>query len=183
MPVPAAPRSRADRDLIAAPVKDLSPRQWPFVTFRAGRVEFDRYLYALCTAFATLLVLAVAAQGCAPARERLDPQRGPAVLTAHGEWRDVERSVEVGVRRAEMAVIDVRVAAGEKRFRLETVRGEPGWLVAQPEVDAPFPHDVEIPIRLEASVGLFGNPEAERRLLRAVSERLRDLSGREWAPR
>lgn len=141
----------------------------------------DKHLYAFCSS--AVLILAALLTGCAPARPVApDPAMGPATLEIYAEWRHIEPSMQIAVRRAEMAITDRQTAPATKRFELQSVRDESGWLVVTPLVDEPFPHDEPIPMRVETSIGLFGNPSAERRLLRALTDRLDQLRGREWAP-
>lgn len=99
----------------------------------------------------------------------------PSNAIAIGDWDDVEAAVLVGAPKAEAVILDSTLEGNEYIFRLKTVRDEPGRLVARR--DAATAGQDPGPIHLSATIGLFGNPEAERRLLRAVRDRLEALAG------
>jgi hypothetical protein len=101
-----------------------------------------------------------------------------------GEWQDLYPSALVSVDVIEAAVLGHETGKDEdgrdwERVRVVTIDDEKGELFAERLTST---EDGAGPIRLTARIGLFGNPEREERLVRAVADRLRELKGREWAP-
>jgi hypothetical protein len=101
--------------------------------------------------------------------------RPPTVRSVTGDWDDVEAAVIVGAAKAEVAILwPPTVEPDRQVYELLGVAGEPGRLEASLAEDGS--------IVLTCSIGRFGNPAAESRLVRAVAQRLRDLHGRDYAP-
>jgi hypothetical protein len=81
----------------------------------------------------------------------------------------------VGVGAIEAAILKTDASDDEFRFELVTIRSEPGLLT----VRRAGPNAVTA----EASVGRFGDPDRERRLVQAFTTRLRQLHAVDYAPR
>jgi len=102
----------------------------------------------------------------------------PRTASIVADWNDVDAAVEVGVPRAEMAVIfDETPSPDERVFSVKDIADERGTLRIWRTSGDATPE-----IKLEARVGLFGEPEKERKLLECVCARLEELKGVEWAP-
>ncbi len=94
----------------------------------------------------------------------------PRSASIVADWNDVDA--------AELAVIfDVTPSPDERVFYVKDITDERGtlriWRTSA---------DVTPEIKLEARVGLFGEPEKEKTLLECVCARLEELKGVEWAP-
>jgi hypothetical protein len=92
-----------------------------------------------------------------------------------GDWDDVRVAAGVGVGAIEASILDTTASDEEIRFDLVTIRSEPGLLT----VRRAGPDSV----RATASVGRFGDPAREQRLLHAFARRLEQLHGVDYAPR
>lgn len=110
---------------------------------------------------------------------------------ATGDWDDVRAAVEAGARAAEMAVVSSSESndGRTKTYQLVTVTDEPAQVVAQIRGGASMSGATGWgaaggagPIELSASVGRFGDAQRERKLLRAIRQRLEQLSGVDSAP-
>ncbi len=102
----------------------------------------------------------------------------PRTASIVADWNDVDAAVEVGVPNAEMAVLlDETPSLDERVFYVKTITDERGslrvWRTS---------HEPTTEIKMEARVGLFGEPEKEAKVLAAVCARLLELKGVEWAP-
>jgi len=93
-----------------------------------------------------------------------------------GDWDDIDAAVDAGMTAAEVARVDASTSPDglTRTYELRTITDEPAWLVARREESGR--------VGLGASVGRFGNPEHEAKLVRGVAERLRVLFGVDWAP-
>lgn len=135
------------------------------------------------------LIVACALAGCSAPGPRPDPVVSPGTaIIAHGDWDDVDASVEAAVGRNEMAIVRrislelepaeaVDIPTRRRAFDLVTSDDQPARIkfVAKTTTD---PGDIEV----FARVGRFGDRAREESLLRAVRERLEDLAGRDFAP-
>lgn len=99
----------------------------------------------------------------------------PTRATVRGDWNDAEAAAIVAAGQNELAILMV-APQGDAMLVVDmtTVGDDPVRLTAR-RAD---PDTIE----LEARVGRFGDPVRERALLQSVAKRLRDLSGRDWAP-
>jgi hypothetical protein len=97
-----------------------------------------------------------------------------------GDWDKVYAATLVSTRRIEAAILGKDDETdGRLVVRITTINDRDGELVAErigPQSDEPQE------IRLTARIGLFGDPEHEDRLIRAVAWRLRRLAGKGWSP-
>ncbi len=100
-------------------------------------------------------------------------------------------AVEAGARAAEMAVVGSRESndGRTKTYQLVTVTDEPAQVVAQVRGGAGMSSTRTWgaaggagPIEISASVGRFGDVQRERKLLKAIRQRLEQLSGVDSAP-
>lgn len=100
------------------------------------------------------------------------------------DWDDVDAAVGVAVGAAEAAVTGARTNGPDERvYYLRTVADEPGILVVSRSPEpAGAAGSAPSNITLRTSIGRFGNPDRERRLLEAVARRLTDLRGRQYSP-
>lgn len=135
--------------------------------------------------FATICATASLISGCSAGFVRSQPSKpgvntGFSAVTIRGDWSDVEAAVDVSVTRAEVAVTATTFEASRMKFVLVTATDELGELVALRE-DASG-NGENVPIRLEAHFGRFGDAPREVRLLEAVAKRLEQLRGRDVAP-
>lgn len=100
---------------------------------------------------------------------------GTARAGVAGDWGDLDAAVSAAASRSELAVerrespeegvrVYVLRSVASRPGRLEAVRAEDGSIV------------------LTASIGRFGDPAAETRLVRDVATRLRQLQGVDSAP-
>lgn len=112
-------------------------------------------------------------------------------VLATGDWNDVAAAVDAGARAAEMAVVNSSTSEdGRTRtFALVTATDEPARLTATTKSSEAATRGKPWgaaagagPIELSASVGRFGDADRERKLLRAVRQRLERLSGVDSAP-
>jgi hypothetical protein len=172
-------------DLTAHASQDLSPKPGGGLLSHDGPAGLGRCLSVLLACFAAaasiLGTASCAPRGALPVRT-LAPTPNPAVRAVVAEWRDVERAMEIAVRRAELTILDREIGPDSKRFELQSVSAEPGYLVATRQSPGPEGDGAAITIRLETRIGMFGNPAREQELLRALARRLEQLRGREWAP-
>lgn len=110
---------------------------------------------------------------------------------ATGDWDDVRAAVEAGARAAEMAVVSSNESTDgrTKTYQLVTVTDEPARVVAHVRGGAGMSGGKAWgaaggagPIEISASVGRFGDVQRERKLLKAIRQRLEQLSGVDSAP-
>lgn len=92
----------------------------------------------------------------------------------------MEAAVDVSLTRAEVAVTSSTFELGRMEFGLVTATDEVGTLVVMRE-DASGSGE-NVPIRIEAHIGRFGDAPRESRLLEAITKRLEQLRGRDVAP-
>lgn len=97
-------------------------------------------------------------------------------MTVRGDWDDAEAAAIVAAGQNELAILMV-APEGDATLvvDLTTVQDEPVRLTAR--------HAEPGMIEMEARVSRFGDPGRERALLRSMAKRLRDLAGRDWAPK
>ncbi len=141
----------------------------PTLTFRT---------LAFMITFAACLLLPACASDSEGARF-IGPTFGtPKDTTVIADWDDVDAAVETGAGQAEMAVVfDETPSPDERVFYLRTIGDKPVKLtVTRTNSEAPPT------IQLEVRAGVFGDPGDQARLLKAVSTRLSDLKGVEFAP-
>ena len=113
-------------------------------------------------------------------KSRPETTPAPSVLEIRADWNDVDAAMQLIVTKAECATVDRdEVEGGAIRYTLITATDEDGSLSATPL--APITRET-MPIRLECQIGPRGDPSRERRLLDALSHRLRQLAGKDWAP-
>lgn len=100
-------------------------------------------------------------------------------------------AVEAGARAAEMAVVSSSQSddGRTRTYQLVSVTDEPAQVVAQIRGGASVSSTPSWgaaggagPIEISASVGRFGDVQRERKLLRAIRQRLEQLSGVDSAP-
>jgi hypothetical protein len=96
------------------------------------------------------------------------------------DWNDVDAAVEVALHQVQMAMDHTEASSDEleKRFPLWTVTDEPATLTIRREAIGQESQR----LTLEASVGRFGDPARESRLIHAVRHRLKSLAGKTHAP-
>lgn len=99
-----------------------------------------------------------------------------------GDWNDIDAAVLVGASVAEMAVVEAKGApeSDRREYVLTTVREEPALLVVVKERGGESGGVARV--RLEATVGRYGERARERALMDAVASRLKDLAGVDYAP-
>ena len=104
------------------------------------------------------------------------------LLATLADWDDIDAAVVTGVERAEAVVVDRREAArGTRReFSIRTALNEPGLVVAQ-QTESDSGSD-PVRVQLRCSIGRFGDPIRENRLLGFVRDRLVQLRGVDFAP-
>jgi hypothetical protein len=105
---------------------------------------------------------------------------GGSVMSARGDWNDLEASVQLGAGQAEMAVVSRLTAEDDPRAN-DVVSWELVAVTDEP-VRVTIRRGSGDQLTLEAQVGRFGNAAREKDLLRAVARRLEQLRGVEWAP-
>ena len=104
----------------------------------------------------------------------------PQTATVTGDWDDVDAAVETAAGQSEMAELLVEAVSDRERvYTLRTIRDETAKLVVR---RGPGAGVNGVPIQLEARVGAFGDASQEQRLLRAMTRRLEDLKGVDFAP-
>jgi len=114
--------------------------------------------------------------------------RGTQIVPSHGtsitvsaDWDDVDAAVAYAVRQAETAVLhEEPPEPGRRVYRIKSVGDEEGTLVASLEGTTAETDHSPTTIGLYAKIGAFGDPELERRLVRAMKRRLEQLKGVEW---
>lgn len=137
---------------------------------------------SLCWRHVTVRMLGLAVvfgtSGCRswPSSAPADVANLGTTVQAVADWNDVDASVEVGASNAEMAVESFGLNDdGERVYRLRTIRDEPVWVVTSRATGES--REESAALHIAAKVGHFGNPEIERRLIRAIEKRLRELHG------
>ena len=95
-------------------------------------------------------------------------------------WNDADAAVEVALHQVQMALEHEEISPDEleRRYYLVTITDEPAQLTLRRQTVEPGPQ----PITFEASVGRFGDPARESRLIRAVRHRMKVLVGKTHAP-
>ncbi len=103
-------------------------------------------------------------------------------MGATGDWNDIDAAVLVGASRAEMAIVEAKgkPESDRREYVLTTARDEPALLVVVRERAVESGGVVRV--RLEATVGRFGDSARERTLMEAVAARLKELAGVDYAP-
>jgi len=147
---------------------------------RSPSARFGRILFGIAAAGAL-----AAAGGCRARVVSTPPARGEAhedrwsVARIVADADDLEAALIVAAGRQTVAIEEQHEPEpGRVVFRLRTAAGPPGVLEASwnPEEGSP----TEIVLR--ARLGHFGDPEAERTLLRRTARRLEQLRGPGAAP-
>lgn len=134
----------------------------------------------ICLDFARVVGAAALAgvflAGCA---SPLWTEGGPPVREVVADWGDVDAAVELAVRRVEMGLLEGHSTPEGRRYSIRTEGDEPVELtVRRLDAGAADPQ----PLRIEARVGRFGNPQREGQLAGAVARRLSQLRGVDHAP-
>jgi len=123
-----------------------------------------------------LALSAIILFGCPSSHTRSGavPEASGTTVTVIGDWDDVSAAAIVGVDAIHATIEASRVTDETARFRLRLVDGSPGVLEVTRDGDE---------LIADASLGRFGDPEAEQRLLDAFTRRLEQLHGVDYAPR
>lgn len=101
-------------------------------------------------------------------------------LTA--DWDDLEAALAVGLPAAEVSPLGPPVHTADRLdLDIRAVTGERGRFTAT-RLDPPSADADPVSMRLTCRIGPLGDPQRERRLLRAVADRLTQLKGVDWAP-
>lgn len=138
-------------------------------------------------------LVAGGAAGCVSVVEQPRMVSSQTVRAGEGDRDDIWAAVTLAMTSNEMAVVDAYYDPPDSRtYFITTIRDEPvrlvltgpgfgeGGTIYGPMYDGPFGRGGEITI--EATVGRFGDPERERRLVRDVARRLEQLSGVRVSP-
>ncbi len=143
-----------------------------------GGVGRGRIALAL-TVYASLVFFRGCAAGPADTRGLL-PSASQARI--NGDWDDIDAAIDVGATEAEMAVLSADLPTGGRRIiRLKTVQDQPVILVIDRAGDPQGAAGAgpggasEGEITMRCTVGRFGDPAREARLLKALSHRLKAL--------
>lgn len=141
-------------------------------------LDFDWTLRVLVVA--AVAGLASGVGGCSSAIHRSKPSYSAgASVEASGDWDDVDASVRVAAKAAEVAVVArEEVGEGEIVYTLRTITDEPGRLRVLRSKEGSAAGG----LMLSARIGRFGDEAAEEKLLTAVRSRLADLQGVDVAP-
>lgn len=107
------------------------------------------------------------------------PLPASSELTVIADWNDVEAAAIVAVEPYETVILGSTPGDRVHTFDLLTIMDDTGTLTARRDTDAA---DL-IPIHLTCTLGLFGDPDRERAILRDAAARLRALAGVEYRPR
>lgn len=104
-----------------------------------------------------------------------------AVRSVQGDWDDADAAVYGGLDSTGAAVTRVYAVSPTRReYRLRCMSGEDGVLVIQkPQASSDEPARLEV----RCSIGRLGDPEREEVIVKAVTRRIRELCGVEYAPR
>jgi hypothetical protein len=125
---------------------------------------------------ASVLVFALGSGACSTG---LWTEGGPPVREVTADWADADAAVEVAAKKVEMGLERSERLGPGRRYYLRTQGDEPVELDIYP---APGTESDPRPLRIEARVGRFGNPQREGQLAAAVARRLRQLAGVDYAP-
>lgn len=137
-----------------------------------------------------MAAIALAGAGCVfdpPPFAEL-PSRPPEIgspvrIEARGEWADIQAAVEVGLTEAEVAASSwTKPDPAFRRYDLWSVTDEPGWLEVRRLPAVERDGVLEERVALESRIGVFGDPDREWRLVKAMEHRLEQLYGRETYP-
>jgi hypothetical protein len=112
-------------------------------------------------------------------------QSGPdgTVLTALGDWNDINAAVDVAASAGEVAVLSANPAEVNPRvFQLQSVENQPGRLTVEAGASEAASTPRPVAMTLRCRIGHFGDPEREARVLEALAERLDDLAGVDYHP-
>lgn len=91
-----------------------------------------------------------------------------------GDWDDIAAAALTATMEVGAVIESSSVGPDTATFQIRDHQGRPGTLEATREGDA---------IQASASIGRFGDPEAEQRLLNELARRLDQLHGVDYAPR
>ena len=117
--------------------------------------------------------------GCAAPPHFVQASSSIPPTVVPGDWHDVDASVHVGASEVEMAIIGrEELDPDAVLYTLVTVRDQPVSLRVERPRAAAHPDEM----RMTCVVGRFGNAAAEQALIARVRQRLRDLSGKDYAP-
>ncbi|QQS10276.1 MAG: hypothetical protein IPK69_06550 [Phycisphaerales bacterium] len=113
--------------------------------------------------------------GCSAGAVRSVPSyhASDSVLVSIGDFDDLTAAMEYTQTIAEVAVERKSETNGVVAFEVATATDEAGRLECRA---------VDGGIELRARVGLYGDRAREQRILEAMSRRLGQLAGRDWAP-
>jgi len=100
-------------------------------------------------------------------------QTDDSVLVSIGDFDDLTAAMDYTQTKAEVAVEQKSEANGVVVFHLVTATDEAGRLECRA---------VDRGIEMRTRVGLYGDRARERQILEAMSRRLGQLAGRDWAP-
>lgn len=99
------------------------------------------------------------------------------------DWSDVPAAAIIAAEAIESVIVEPAPETGRDdlraEFRLQTLSGARGTLTASRALTGP---GEGVEITLTASIGPFGDPAMESALLGAMSNRLNQLRGVEYAP-
>lgn len=123
-----------------------------------------------------------------PRRSHGQPSPTGTVITADGDWDDLDAAIEAACAKTEHALVRrvafqlqpaevIDIPTRRRAYDLVTVGGEPTHVtfVARQTGDP-------TPIEITAKVGRFGDAAREDTLLKVISARLTDLKGKDFAP-
>jgi hypothetical protein len=130
----------------------------------------------------TMGLSGVLGAGCQGTHSLLGNDLGRPSQKVRADWDDVEAAVLASTAAGEVAVITALRQETRWTFDLKTILGERGQLVVTLEAGSAQARDGSALIGVQASLGRRGDSDRERRLVRAVVERLRELAGRDTAP-
>lgn len=103
------------------------------------------------------------------------PAAPAATLATPGDWDDLDAALSAAASRNELAVLRTNAQAPDRRvYDLLAANARPARLEATRDPDGL--------IHLTATIGRFGDPQAEQRLLRDLAHRLQQLHNVPHAP-
>ncbi len=94
-------------------------------------------------------------------------------MVSIGDFNDLMAAMDYTQTKTDVAVEKISQDTGVVIFELVTATDEAGRLECRA---------VDRGIEMHARVGLYGDRSRERRILEAMSRRLGQLAGRDWAP-
>lgn len=98
-----------------------------------------------------------------------------------GDWNDINAAAEIGSAQAESVWVGSPkdVSPTERVFQLAHISGARGTLTV---TRADAEHAEDILITLVCTMGRFGEPALERKIIEGTARRLEELRGVEFAP-